>query len=64
MEPAPQIPMPRQQPETTADAVLPEGIPTVDEDTRQSPLPTFVSHEPMEVGDDAILADIEALYRE
>lgn len=64
MEPAPQLPILREQPGTTADAVLQEGSPTVGEDTRQSPLPTLVSHEPMEVGDDAILADIEALYRE
>ncbi|KAF0733217.1 Pro-Pol polyprotein [Aphis craccivora] len=51
--PGPQLSIRSRHPETPVDAMPREGPPTVDEDTRQSPLPTFVSHEPMKVGDDA-----------
>jgi hypothetical protein len=58
------LPYRKKQPENPVVTTARDGTPTTGEDARLSHLPTFVPHEPMEDGDDDILADIEALYRE
>ncbi|XP_050064972.1 uncharacterized protein LOC126553902 [Aphis gossypii] len=63
-QPPPPAPILERQPETPVDAIPREGTPSVDEDACQAPPPTVVPHEPMVVGGDDILVDIEALYWE